>query len=193
MPYLGEYALPGRFTAIVTPQEADLPICHLVIAVEDGRPVCIDLGLERRPNGPPLNGGMLRRITLGDFVERAVERAGHARAPGPVTFNFDGEQILMPSEATGDGHVAMPISGLTHTKLHQAAKRKPRGELTDETLQQVAETYRTALATRKAPTKAVMKRWFVSRSTASRWVKRAREAGFLGPARPRVAGEEEAE
>jgi hypothetical protein len=34
-----------------------------------------------------------------------------------------------------------------------------------------------------------MVEWNVSRSTASRWIKRARDAGYLGAARPRMAGE----
>ena len=61
--------------------------------------------------------------------------------------------------------------------------------MTDATLLEVADVYRSAHARREPPTKAVMGEWHVSRSTASRWIKRARNAGHLGPARPRMAGE----
>jgi pyruvate/2-oxoglutarate dehydrogenase complex dihydrolipoamide acyltransferase (E2) component len=56
-------------------------------------------------------------------------------------------------------------------------------------LEKVAEIYRAALETGAAPTKAVQEAFSVSRRTASRLVSRSREAGHLGAAVRRRAGE----
>lgn len=53
---------------------------------------------------------------------------------------------------------------------------------------EVARIYLAAYAAGEPPTQAVMREWACSRSTASRLVRSAREAGCLGPAVPRVAG-----
>jgi hypothetical protein len=193
VPYLDKYALPERFGATVTPPEPDLPICHLDIALEDGRPVCVDLRLERKPKGAPLGRALLHRIPITEYVHAAVDHVGQwlVQGPGPVVVNFEGESYPQKSTPVGDSHVAVPIRGVSFTKQHKAASRTPRkaGPVDDETLRKVADTYRTAHARGEPPTRAVMAQWCVSRSTASRWVYRAREAGMLGPAVPRVAGE----
>lgn len=191
VPFLEQYALPERFDATITPAEPDLPICHLTVAVENGRPVCEGLRLERKPGRSALGGALLRRLPIAEYIRLAVDAVGHARWPGtgPVTVKVDGESYPLSSEPAGEGHVATPIAGVTRTKHYKASKRAPRGQVGDETLREVALTYRTAHARGQAPTQAVMERWYVSRSTASRWVKRARQAGMLGPATPRVAGE----
>ncbi|MDP9344594.1 MAG: hypothetical protein M3P44_02535 [Actinomycetota bacterium] len=76
-----------------------------------------------------------------------------------------------------------------------ASKRpvgRPRKPIDDETLGAVATVYREALknAKQKHPTAAVVDAFgFGSRSTASRWIRRARDMGLLGPAREGRAGE----
>ncbi len=59
---------------------------------------------------------------------------------------------------------------------------------TDEALRFVALAYRLAYALGEAPTKGVMERLKLPRSTAGRWVMRARERGYLGPTTPGAAG-----
>jgi Mn-dependent DtxR family transcriptional regulator len=59
-------------------------------------------------------------------------------------------------------------------------------------LEEVALTYRLAHAAGEPPTKAVMERLDISRSSASRGVAKAREKGLLGPAMERKAGEKRA-
>lgn len=62
------------------------------------------------------------------------------------------------------------------------------GGPSDEDLRAVADVYQLAYVTGGAPTKTVMERLALPRSTASRWVRMARERGLLGPATPRKAG-----
>jgi hypothetical protein len=60
---------------------------------------------------------------------------------------------------------------------------------TDEALEYVALAYRFAYALGEAPTKGVMDRLKLTRSTAAKWVMAARERGYLGPTTPGAAGE----
>lgn len=191
-----EYALPERFGATITPAEPDIPVCHLVVAVENGRAICDGLQLERRPGGLPFSGTMLRRIPLAEYLRQAVDEAGYAvfsttDPSAGITITWDdGERFPIKTEPIDGQHVAASIGGMTYTADYKSAAREPRvGLLNDETLDEVADVYRRAHARHQPPTRAVMDEWHVSRSTASRWIRRAREAGRLGAARPRVAGE----
>jgi hypothetical protein len=62
------------------------------------------------------------------------------------------------------------------------------GGPTEQDLRAVAIVYQIAYATGGAPTKTVMGRLGLTRSTASRWIALARKRGLLGPATPRKAG-----
>ena len=64
-----------------------------------------------------------------------------------------------------------------------------RPKVTDELLAEVAEVYRDANSHGSAPTQAVADYFQRPRSTAAKWVQRARAEGFLGPAVERRAGE----
>jgi transposase len=62
------------------------------------------------------------------------------------------------------------------------------GGPSDADLRAVADVYQLAYVTGGAPTKTVMERLGLPRSTAGRWIALARERGLLGPATPRKAG-----
>jgi hypothetical protein len=53
----------------------------------------------------------------------------------------------------------------------------------------VAELYPTAVAHGDPPDEAIARAMHASRSSAARWVRMARERGFLGPALKGRAGE----
>lgn len=188
-----QYALPARFQATITPDRADLPICHLRVVVEHGRAVCDGLALERQPEGPPVSGDALRRVPVAEYVSRAVDNAGYWLLEGqaPLTVTIEGETLPLASIPFDDQHVAVPVGGVGRTAEYKAATRAPRaqGRVTDETLREVADVYRRSHGKREPPTQAVMTEWRVSRTTASRWIRRARARGYLGAARPRFAGE----
>lgn len=71
---------------------------------------------------------------------------------------------------------------------------RQRGKaLPDEHYQQVAQVYRSAVERRQSPLRAIESFWQVSHPAAAKYVRRARELGFLGwPERPGIAGYEAA-
>ncbi len=70
-----------------------------------------------------------------------------------------------------------------------SVERTPGEPWPDDHYREVAETYRSAPS---APLKAIQTRWGVSRAAASKWVRKARELGYLGyPKRAGVAGASE--
>jgi hypothetical protein len=65
----------------------------------------------------------------------------------------------------------------------RAARTKTRRRIvTDGLLREVAQVYRAALRDRRPPTEAVAEHVGKSHRTASDYLRRARDAGFLGPA-----------
>jgi hypothetical protein len=68
--------------------------------------------------------------------------------------------------------------------------RRPRHELTDGFLREVAERYRGHREAGRSPVLTLAREHGVSRRTASNWVQKARAAGLLGPARQGRSGEE---
>jgi hypothetical protein len=61
----------------------------------------------------------------------------------------------------------------------------------DDHYRRVAEVYRSAVERREPPLKAIQERWQVSRPAAAKYVKGARQRGFLGwPERAGIAGYE---
>ena len=83
---------------------------------------------------------------------------------------------------------AIKANTLFGSPYADAAKIREQGP-TDESLRVVAQVYRLALAVRDDPTAAVASGLQLPRPTASRWVKTARQRGFLGPTEERRAGE----
>jgi hypothetical protein len=197
VPISARFALPARFFARIQPADPDLPACELTVVVEHGRPVCEELRLQRTPGGPPLGGTLLRRVPVADYVRRATDALGQQilsnafSGQGPFTITADGATYPLPVKQLEDGRVATRVVGLTGTTDYRAATRAPRerGRVSDDTLRQVAHIYRTAHAQGAPPTRAVMQQMHVSRTTAGRWVARARQRGYLRPARPRAPGE----
>jgi Family of unknown function (DUF6214) len=99
-------------------------------------------------------------------------------------------------EEVPEGGIRMPLfpePAERERMYEQAAEggRRPRrgSPVTKETLTQVAELYRTAVANNDPPTQTVADAMHASRSTAARWVSKARKAKLLGPAMRGRAGE----
>lgn len=90
------------------------------------------------------------------------------------------------------------VTGVTETdneekrqfyQRYADARRPKQGKaITDETLGRVAKIYRAAVGS-GTPTKAVAEAMNVPRSTAARWVTKARERGILRPALHGRSGE----
>jgi hypothetical protein len=138
----------------------------LDVVFEAGRFVVDRLTIQRSEYGRPITTEGIREIGVATLLHQAVELN------------------VMHTEATGDGGYkatwpTMPI-------LSQHARTG--GGPSDEDLRVLAMVYQVAYATGTPPTKTVMLRLGLPRSTASRWIRMARNRGLLGPATPRKAG-----
>ena len=128
------------------------------------------LTIRRREDGPPVTTEGLRQIPVAAFLHIALE--GRLMRVGPTV--REGNKSTW--ELTWAGPIAL------------SERAQAGGGPGDEDLRAVADVYHLAYVTGAAPTKTVMERLGLPRSTASRWIRMARERGLLGPATPRKAG-----
>jgi Family of unknown function (DUF6214) len=167
-------ALPRAFTFGVEEErryslEADVEY-EQPVGGRMGRFVCNRLTVKRREDGPPVTSEGLREIPVAAFLRVAVE-ARRIRI-GPTIREGD--------KSTWELTWAGPIT--------LSERARAGGGPGEEDLRAVADVYQLAYVTGGAPTKTVMQRLSLPRSTASRWIALARERGLLGPATPRKAG-----
>lgn len=152
------------------------------------------------------------RIDIGDGITIPAEVGATAYTAGfvvEVTAAYDAgsgryvaRRVVVQAEG-GQEVTGEVLRGITVAQMVRLATQNSFGrqlaewpaELakvgpTTETLQQVARIYRLALLLGDAPTNAVASALGVPRSTAGRWVTRARDRGFLTVIDPRaVRGE----
>jgi hypothetical protein len=147
------------------PYRLELRVIH-----EDGRFVVDQLTVKRKPGGPPLSTEGLRDIPVAALLRLAVE-----------------SNVMRVGPTIRDGNTSSwELTWASPLELSERAKGG--GGPSDADLQTVADLYHVAYATSQAPTKLVMNRLGLPRSTASRWIALARKRGLLGPATPRKAG-----
>jgi hypothetical protein len=164
--YLGEgLTLPATFGDAFDDSDRGLHVeveCNVV----DAKPVCAALTVWRL-DGNPLRPADLQHLPLEKYADEAAE----------------GNTYQMPPGTPIGRHVA---------EIH-APERDPsfrrRSAITDNDLRRAAAVYRAALANGIHPTAEVARTFEVSRATAGRLIRRARDREFLGPATPRKAGE----
>jgi hypothetical protein len=77
-----------------------------------------------------------------------------------------------------------------YERYRRGARRPRRGSpVSDANLRQVADLYRAAFRRGDPPTRTIADEMHIARSTAARWVAKARDRGMLGPAMQGKAGE----
>jgi hypothetical protein len=194
----------------------DLEIVHVLDPTADpprsdldaSKPQLVSVSFRRRPEGLPLAVNDVRR-PLDTYMRWALEVASYCYvrdAEGRaflIATHPDAQGLCdrVPLSAIGEApnpdELEIPIAydvaqawiASFRTMQAREARAHDRNALDDDLLQRVATTYREARKTGRHPTKAVMKAEDRPRATASRWIRRAREKGFLGPAVERRAGE----
>jgi hypothetical protein len=139
------------------------------VVYEDGRFVVDQLTVKRQPGGPPVTSEGIREVPIGAVLRLAVEH--NVMRVGPT--------IREGNSSSWELTWASPL---------ELSERTRHTGPTERDLQTVADAYHVAYATSQAPTKAVMERLGLPRSTASRWIALARKRGLLGPASPGKAG-----
>jgi hypothetical protein len=163
------FEAPERFTIRV--DDPNLA-CLVELDVDNTgpEPACVEVRATRRPHGPVVTGAMLRAVRVGTYL-----RDGTQDAVMPIH--------VAPS--SGREVSTWPPSDEEQTAYLQARRheKQPDRRITDDQLARVADTYRQALSLGQHPTAEVQQRLRLrSRAQAARWVSKAREAGFLGPA-----------
>ena len=134
------------------------------IAAVDGAPVCNALRILRHQSRPSLTGHEVRRIPISEWVAFACSMVAV------------GNQGARSSDAEwrSEGY---------REDMERIVKRSTRRRLDDDFLRDVARVYRANA--NLAPTAAVRETFGpIEYPTASRWVKLARERGFLPPTTP---------
>lgn len=175
---LGPFLMPSSYKVRI--DDDDYPfIAELYVVMEDGRPVCEQVHLERREGGPPIDGATLRLPLV------AMLRHTAAAVALRVDKKQKGKAAAIRDDDLEDFYKALRT-------VERAPGRRP---ITDEMLRHVAKIYRDAGST-GSPVAAVKAALDISRSHAGRLVMRARrstdpETGerFLGQASPGRAGE----
>jgi hypothetical protein len=157
--------LPTRYDVEIDDPECPI-LLEIHVAVVDGQPRCAELRCRPRPGGPPVSSENLRRVPLARYVRES------AALYSMRVVVYDAGQVLVSSTGTGDE----PL-------LARAAQQRPRQHMTDDLLRDVARVYSEAGT---KPTLAVMRRFYLSRPTAGRWVVLARKRGFLPELPPRA-------
>ena len=117
----------------------------------------------------------------GRYAPRSVTvRSGEVDVTGDVLRTIPVAKILR-------GGVMSALQAVTLLSAGPAPADLGKAGPTDETLRWVARIYRLALLVGDAPTQAVAEGLSVPRSTAGRWVTRARDRGHLTVMDPRAA------
>lgn len=153
--------LPKAFNATFYGPELPCRV-SLDLEFEDGRLECKELKCTVRDGDDELTSEAIRQIPVRLLIQEAAEYVLQDEVPRK--------------------RVQYILEDLDYQTL---VSRGP----TPETLEWVAVIYRFAYACHDDPTKSVVERFGIPRSTAGRWVAKAREQGFLGPAADRRAGE----
>lgn len=143
----------------------------LRLELVEGRLECTRFGIEAMPGSPAgIKTTVLRKLPLARLVDQL--RDEHIRG-----FEWLGAETQIWG-AGGRSDEAGDIAA-----LRAAIRTKPGRPVMydDDHYRQVAAIYSAAEASRQPPAKAVADNLGVARTTAIKWVQRARERGFLPP------------
>jgi hypothetical protein len=168
-------AIPTRFGAVVDDPSQPFTVEFEVLTRDGRRPEVTELVLSVRDTSAAesITTESLRQVQVAGALTLAI-----AKVTIKVVDNGDGT-FLLPDDTTGS------------TSGDEAVPRPVRGtSMTPEFLKLVAETYRAAVASgSRSPVEDLRRELGASRSTAGRWVLRARKDGYLREAIGRIAGE----
>ena len=163
--YMAPYGSEGLFLTKEYAVEIDDPevplLLEMHVEVIDGRPECVELRCRPRPGGPPVSGEALRKIPLRRYLRHSTVRYSLR------VQQVEGRELV---HALGDDDAPL----LAH--LYEDSQKRPTYPMTDEHLREVVEAY---VSGGSKGVVAVRRRFPVSRATASRWVKAARERGLF--------------
>lgn len=155
--------LPEQFTARFTVKNDHT--VEMDIATENGAPVCNAVRVVRHPGRPSLTGHELRRFPLGDWVAFACS------------------MVAVGNQGVRSTAADWQSEGYRADMERVVRRSRRRNTVTDDLLREVAGVYRANADS--APVEAVRETFGpVGYSTAARYVKLARDRGFLPQTSP---------
>jgi hypothetical protein len=157
-----------------------LYVIRMTVAVVHGKPICMSLAAERRPDGPPVTRRGLNAIPVDRLVRAAAARSAMKvvnQGPGFVAYGFD--------PFSDDETSAVVVREMEPRRGRPQDDPKARREL----MQKVVDQYRDLLPITGHPKPLIAKSLQISTSYVSALLTQARREGILGPASPGRASE----
>jgi len=164
---------------------------EVAMARVDGLPEIVGLRIDIRPMFVDESERHVLEMPAQQQRQWAVDNAPPGKASEAV---ITAERLRAIPFAELRAAVAARLAGDDAFGAFEKVARERGKALPDEHFRQVAAVYQAAVERRAAPLKAIQEQWHVSRPAAAKYVRRARELGFLGwPDRAGVAGYDAAE
>lgn len=201
---VGQIKLPETFTAHLVEHDDGAPDVSLVFEVRDGSVECREVHIKATSDGHEVRVTGLAGIRVQNVLEETVQGLMYVE-PRTVADVAEGErgrkafatelpwvpEELYPPVRAAEGNYMFPLTawnGLRDpVRQVREARTARKTKVTPALLREVAEVYRANVA--HQPTQAVAEHFDKAHRTATLYVKRAREAGYLGAAIKGKAGE----
>jgi hypothetical protein len=160
---------------------------EVAMAKVDGLPEIVGLRMDVRPMWVTEDElHLLDTMTHDEQRQWAIGNAPPGAASGAV---ITAERLRSLPLAEMRAAVAARLAGDDAFGAFGKVARERGKAWPDEHYRQVAGVYKSAVEHREPPLKAIQEHWHVSRPGAAKYVKGARERGFLGwPGRAGIAG-----
>ncbi len=178
----GDLAVPDRFSLSL--DDPNFPfLVEMVASARPGVVECEQLAVSRRENGPPVGGRRLRAVQVDRILQIAAESVAWR---------------LVENGPEGRSYEPAHDVEVVPYKVRHGSRAKGRQPLSDDHLQKVADIYRAAKGRGVREAIANDPQWDreapVPTPTVARWIRAARDRGFLDePVRGEPSDEEEKE
>lgn len=168
--------MPVEFV-VINEDDTNGPEVVLRVEVRDGVPTCREVRFRSKRGGREVRRSDLKALELEDLLQ-----LGATKACQWVVWEKGGLVGTIRPDEVDESVRRQAIRDVRH------ARRTARRRVTDEMLEKVAQVYRHNVGNK--PTQAVAEHFGKAHRTAALYVRRARDAGLLGPALPGKAGEQ---
>lgn len=169
--------MPSEFVAVFQPRKGvDEPFVEMHFAVIDGVPQCRVISISAIKGKRELRASDLRALPVEVILENVA-----AQIAEEITRDERGNVVKAVKRPYVEEWMRGGISAV------RSARRQGKRKVTDDLLREVAQIYRENV--NDSPTLAIAAHFGVADRTARLYVRRARDAGFLGESIKGKAGE----
>ncbi|EGD44663.1 hypothetical protein NBCG_01083 [Nocardioidaceae bacterium Broad-1] len=170
-----EYLVPKVFGCRLYDFDDGAPEVEILWSVVDGVPLCREVRVTAVDTDHEIKRSGVAGVGLDDLLDKTMKA---------LVWNADARRIDDPQGRDfPDGSSQRSAIRAAHQ-----ARASRKVKITDELLREVAEIYRANVE--HEPTQAVADHFDKAHRTAALYIKRAREAGYLGAALKGKAGEQ---